>query len=113
MTLVESDARKAAFIREAARAMNIHVKVCVTRVETFEETGFDVASARALAPLTTLFGYAAPLLSPGGLCLFPKGRNASAEVDEARRSWHFTIDRYPSVTNEDSAILAVRDLTRV
>ena len=113
VALVESDARKAAFLREAARTMGVPINIHVTRIENLHLSDFDVVSARALAPLETLLKYAAPLLAPNGLALFPKGRAAAAEVDEARRSWQFTLDRIPSATSGDSVILAVRDLARV
>lgn len=113
VTLVESDVRKAAFLREAARTMGVPIDIHVTRIENLYLSDFDVVSARALAPLAALLDYAAPLLASNGLALFPKGRAAAAEVDEARRSWQFTLDRIPSATSGDSVILAVRDLARV
>lgn len=113
VTLVESDARKAAFLREAARTLGIPIDIHVTRIESLNLSDFDVVSARALAPLKVLLNYAAPLLATNGLALFPKGRAAAAEVDEARRSWQFTLDSIPSATSGDSVILAVRDLARV
>lgn len=113
MTLVESDQRKATFLREAARVMDLAVEVVVARAETMRDRRFDVVSARALAPLEKLLAYAEPLLSPSGIALFPKGANHAAEVDEAQKEWQFTAEATPSVTSPGAVILKVKDIARV
>lgn len=113
MTLVESDTRKAAFLREAARAFKIAPDIRTTRAETLSDPRFDVVSARAFAPLPALLDHASRLLAPGGTALFPKGARHQEEVDAARLSWQFTLRTAPSVTNSDAAILVMKDLRRV
>ncbi|MET0313939.1 MAG: 16S rRNA (guanine(527)-N(7))-methyltransferase RsmG [Hansschlegelia sp.] len=110
MHLVESNAKKAAFLREAARAMGLSVAVHATRGEDVVGSKLekvDIVSARALASLTDLIGLAAPLLKTGAIGLFPKGREASAELTEAEKCWKFQASLHPSLTDADARIVRV------
>lgn len=111
--LIESDHRKAAFLREAARVTNAPVHVHAIRIETANIGPAPLITARALAPLPKLLALAAPLLAPGGVCLFPKGANASAELTAATTQWHMHADSIPSRIASDACILRITDLCRV
>jgi 16S rRNA (guanine527-N7)-methyltransferase len=118
--LVESDQRKATFLREAARAMNLsNVSVHVKRIEAVEPAALhaamgglpDVISARALAPLGDLLGLAHRLAGPDTVYLFPKGRQAEDELTGARRYWTIRdLDLLPSKTDPAARILRIRGL---
>jgi 16S rRNA (guanine527-N7)-methyltransferase len=115
VVLVESDTRKAAFLREAARHAALPVEVAARRIEDVSATlapGTDVVSARALAPLPKLLDLAAPFLAAGALGLFPKGRDAERELTEARKGWTLDIDLAPSLSDPDGRILVVRSARR-
>src|SRR5206468_7864864 len=78
--LVESNLKKSAFLREAARVLSIPAIVHAARIEDFVATtaqACDVVTARALAPLDKLIGYASPLLKTGACGLFPKGQDVA------------------------------------
>lgn len=111
---IESDSRKAAFIREAARTTGVAVDIVVDRIEKTATqrklARFDVVTARALAPLRELCALAQPLVAQGGTCLFPKGRDAISERDEARQSWAFEDELVPSITDENARIIVLRGL---
>ena len=65
------------------------------RIEDFAEnfaSRLDVVTARALAPLDKLLGYAHPLLKTGRIGLFPKGQDVEAELTEASKSWNIDAD---------------------
>ena len=112
--LVESDQRKAAFLREAARAMNVPVKIHNKRIEDALESwphGADVVSARALAPLPELLSLAAPLLKAGTIGLFPKGQDIESEMTEATKYWAISATIMPSRTDDRAGILVVSSLT--
>ena len=113
VTLVESDQRKAAFLRTAAREMGLKVSVVSERVERLKSVSCDVLTARALAPLDVLFGYATSLLKPHGLCIFQKGRNFAAEISDAAIHWQFDVTEYESKTSAEARILLVKGITRV
>lgn len=119
MHLVESDQRKSAFLREAARAMGVTATVHVKRIEAVDPAQLhqmmggapQVISARALAPLHELIGLARPLAGPDTVYLFPKGRNAEDELTEARRYWTIPdADRLPSRTDPEASILRLQGL---
>jgi 16S rRNA (guanine527-N7)-methyltransferase len=113
VTLVESDQRKAVFLRTVAQRAGVSVTVLADRIENIPPLGTDVLSARALAPLAILLDHANRHLRPGGTALFPKGATWRAEVDEALERWRFRCETLPSVTSTDGAILRIGDIHRV
>lgn len=112
-TLIESDQRKAAFLREAARVTVAPVKVLAERIEQATPEPAPIVIARALAALPKLLEWTAPLLAKGGKAVFLKGQQAEDELTEARRNWHMDVCIHPSVTSHDGVILEVSNLERV
>ncbi len=110
--LIESDARKCAFLREAARAMRLKVRVIEQRIEKVTPFATDVVTGRALAPLDRLLALAAPFLGPGTVCLFPKGRAAEAELTDSRKHWRMTVERIPSQSDPAATVLRLKDIAR-
>ena len=86
------------------------------RIEDLAESAHrlepDVVSARALAPLPRLFELASPFFGPDTRGLFLKGREAEAEIKQARADWDFTTHLHPSLTAPDSQIVEVTALHR-
>jgi 16S rRNA (guanine527-N7)-methyltransferase len=111
-TLIEADTRKAAFLMEAARETHAKVKVLNTRIETAKTVPAPLVTARALAPLDRLLGLALPHLAPEGVCLFPKGRTAEAELTAAQALWHMEVERL-SPQADDACILKVSQIRHV
>lgn len=112
VTLVESDARKAAFLAEAARQTASRVSISIGRAESLAPRPADVVTARALAPLPQLLQYAVKWLAPNGVCLFPKGRSVTAELTEAGRSWKMRTALLPSQTDSEAMILQIDEILR-
>lgn len=113
VTLVEANRKKAAFLGAAIAQTGARATVRPERAEALAPMAHDVVSARALAPLPTLLGLAAPFFGADTLGLFPKGREAEAEIEAARREWRFDVVRTPSETDPEGTILAVRHLEAV
>ena len=113
VTLVESDTRKASFLREAARETAARVTIVNARIEDTVIPPAPIITARALAPLPLLLEWAVPLLRPDGTCLFLKGRKAEDELTDAAATWHMTVVRTPSRTNPDGVILALSHIRRI
>lgn len=110
--LVESDRRKCAFLREAARAMALtNVTVHDVRIQQLHLPPVMVVTARALAPLATLLGYAHRIMSPEGIAIFPKGRTAQAELTAAAGHWHMTAERFASQTDPEATIFRIRNIS--
>lgn len=112
MTLIESDQRKAAFLREAARVTGCEVTVLATRIEQAKVAPAPLITARALAALPQLLRWAAPLLTPGGTCLFLKGTRAEDELTQAAAEWQMSVTRIPSRVHPDGVILQLTDIRR-
>lgn len=113
VTLVESDKRKAAFLRVASQELGIQTQIVSRRIEDSPNLNADVISARALAPLAKLLDYAQLHLAEDGLCLFLKGENYEQEIAESLESWRFQSEVLPSQTNPSAVILRIKDIRRV
>ena len=111
--LVESDQRKATFLRQVSLELGLPVTVHAVRIERLSGLQGQVVSARALAPLADLCGMAMPLLAPGGIGVFPKGASAPAEIEAAMQHWRFDLERFPSITSENSEILKLSNIRHV
>lgn len=113
--LVESSAKKAAFLREAVRATEAPAVVHAARAEDFVrrfQEPADVVTARALAPLSDLLDLAAPLLQRGALGLFPKGEDAAAELAVAEKRWRLQAALVPSKTSPAGRIVVIHSAER-
>lgn len=110
--LVESNTRKAAFLREAARHIGAPATVHAVRVEDFVKQFDgrpDAVTARALAPLDRLLRLAHPLLKTGAQGLFLKGQDVEAELTQASKYWTIDLELVASKTNSLSRIVMVRN----
>lgn len=112
-TLVESDKRKASFLLNAARSLNLNTTISAKRIESLPPQQADIVSARAVASLRRLLEYAEPHLKTGGKCLFPKGENHPKEIEEASDFWSFKLSQRASITESNAAILVLGEIQRV
>ena len=112
-TLVESDQRKAAFLRALARETAVPLGVVSRRIEDLDPQAADVISARALAPLPKLLDYAGKHLAQGGSALFLKGGRHAEELANAKKTWSFRVEIVPSMTDKEAAILKIGEIERV
>ena len=113
VTLVESDRRKATFLREAVRHLGLKSVVLADRIETARPLCADVVSARALAPLDRLIPLTARHLVRDGTALFLKGAKVDSELASARVAWSFLLERLPSQTDPTAEILRLKGLNHV
>lgn len=111
--LIESNGKKAAFLREAIRLLQLPAQVHQGRVENFGESwqgAAEVVTARALAPLKTLCDQAFPLICKGAVGLFLKGQDVDAELTEAAKYWTLETSTVPSKTSPSGCIVVIRSL---
>jgi 16S rRNA (guanine527-N7)-methyltransferase len=111
--LVESNTKKAAFLREAVAVTESPAVVHGVRMENFVESfadRADIMTARAVSPLSSLLGQCLPLLKQGTLGLFPKGQDVEAELTEASKCWNMEADLVPSRTDPRARIVMIRAL---
>jgi 16S rRNA (guanine527-N7)-methyltransferase len=111
--LVESNTKKAAFLREAAQVTDAPAVVHAVRIADFIKEPpqpIEVLTARAVAPLNELLAAAYPLLIKGAVGLFPKGQGVEAELTEAAKCWKIQATLTPSRTDPRARIVSVQGL---
>ena len=109
--LVESIGKKAGYLREAARIIDVPAEVHHVRIEDFAKKSAphcDVVTARALAPLNEILALAYPWAKTGAQGLFPKGQDVGSELTEASKYWKFEPILVPSKTSPESRIVHLR-----
>ena len=110
--LIESDKRKAEFLRTIARETGVGFKVVASRIEQTPPANAKIVSARALAPLPTLMSYHHRHARKDGVGLFQKGVNWRKEVEAAQRIWQFEFEAIESRTQDGAAILKIEGVSR-
>lgn len=110
VTLVESDQRKASFLRSVLRETETEGMVLADRIDQIPSLAVDVLTARALAALPILCGFTARHLKPDGVALFPKGKSWGKEVEDSRSQWKFSLVSHKSMTDPDAVVLELREL---
>lgn len=110
--LVDSLGKRCRFLQEVVEALSLRATVVNGRAED-QRIKVDVVTARALAPMDRLLGYAQPYLQRGAQGLFLKGEKAEAELIEARKVWQFDSDLSVSRSDPRGRIVSVRSLRRV
>ena len=109
--LVESDVRKATFLREVSRETKTSVTIHDVRAEDCNIEGIRVLTARALAPLRDLLRYTQDM-KVEGYSLFMKGMQYQEEIDKARKAWNFEAEIFPSMTEMAGRIVKVTQLSK-
>ncbi len=114
--LVESNQKKAAFLREAVRETNTPGVVHAARIESvgpaLAATAVDYVTARALAPLPDLLETVVPFVKKGAKALLLKGQDLDHELTESTKRWHIEAETVVSRTNNTGRILIVHALSK-
>lgn len=114
--LVESDQRKAQFLREAVRVTGARAEVHPIRIEALDLPPVDVVTCRAFAPLPRILDLTERFLRPQNekkqpIGLFLKGRRADEELTEAGKKWRLQLERFESETDPEGSILRLKLLS--
>lgn len=118
VVLVDSDAKKCAFLREVTRKMALGPVVTVDiRAERIESGAVstivgeaDVVSARALSSLSALLQLGFRFFGESTVGVFPKGKDVEQELAQARIDWDFDVELQPSLSDDAARIVLVRNL---
>jgi 16S rRNA (guanine527-N7)-methyltransferase len=114
VTLYESISKKCDFLNAAADAMGLRVTVLNERAErASQQKPSDIVTARAVAPLAKLLGYAQHFWGKNTMGLFLKGQNIVPELTEAHISWKMDVRQHPSLTDPSGVIVEIRTLKHV
>ncbi len=109
--LVEHNMQKVAFLRAVVEALGLPVTVHGMKSDAVKPFVAGTVTARALKPLDQLLGFGKRFLGQNSVCLFPKGRRAEEEMAVAARKWHMKTERFPSVTDPESTIFRLSQVT--
>jgi 16S rRNA (guanine527-N7)-methyltransferase len=115
VTLVESNGKKCAFLRETSRLAQLPVRVIHARIEdTIPQLAerFDVVSARALTSLENLLDMTAPIILAGSVGIFPKGQDIDRELKLASISWNIEHELVESHTEIGAKIVVIKSAVR-
>lgn len=112
ITMVESDSRKVAFLREAARVSKINVAVLNKRIEEVPVDNFDVVTARAFASLRDIFWAFEGRLMVRHKMLLLKGKSCDMEIKQAKENWSFDYEKFRSITDPEGTVLLVKNIIK-
>jgi 16S rRNA (guanine527-N7)-methyltransferase len=113
--LVERNAKKAAFLREALRLTNSPGQVHLAEIGDSVDRivgKVDCVTARAVAPLHQLIGFADPLVRQGAKALFLKGQDVELELTEATKYWNIEPHLHSSRTGGQGWIVELDRIER-
>ena len=116
LSMVESDRKKAAFLRAVIADIGLSAEVYHSRIEALGDarpTGLaaiDVITARALAPLGDLLGLLHPFYDSSTVALLHKGRHWQEELTASEQYWKLTYKAHISDTNADARLLEITAL---
>ncbi|UTD27027.1 16S rRNA (guanine(527)-N(7))-methyltransferase RsmG [Bradyrhizobium sp. WD16] len=113
--LVERNAKKAAFLREAIRVTGARGSVHLADIEDFVDSfdgPVDCVTARALASLNVLVGFTEPLVKRGAKALFLKGQDVESELTEATKYWKLAYRLHPSRTSAQGWVAEIDEIER-
>jgi len=111
--LIESTGKKVSFLQTVAEQTAVSIKIHNNRIETVKPFIADVITARALAPLDKLLGYARPFSGPDTQHIYLKGQHVGDELTEAHKIWNMKVDRQPSSTDPRGSVLSVCEVSSV
>jgi len=110
VSLYEATTKKCAFLTSAAERMQLDVTIYNLRTEDAPAQVFDVITARAIAPLSTLLRYAERFTGPNSVCLFLKGQNVGSELTEAHEILEDESQAAPKPDRSSGVILELTEL---
>jgi 16S rRNA (guanine527-N7)-methyltransferase len=113
--LIESDTRKASFLREALRITDTAAEVYAERVESVAKrisTGIHMVTARAFAPMDRMLELTEPFFATGAKAAFLKSQDVDEELTTAAKSWNVNFQLRTSQTDQRGRILLIEKAER-
>ena len=111
--LIDSKMKKINFIKEFAHEQNLEIKTICTRVEKIKNQKSDFIICRAFAPLAKLLDYSRFFNKKNTSLLFLKGRSVKKEIHDAKKSFNFEYDLYPSQSEGDGYVLKINKFKKL
>lgn len=109
--MIDSLGKRCRFLQSVVDRLHLPATVIHGRAEE-QRVDCDIVTARAVAPMDKLLGYAQPYFERGAQGLFLKGEKAQSELIEARRNWHFEAKLAVSQSDPRGRIVSLRSVRR-
>lgn len=109
--LIDSLSKRCRFLSEIVDELDLPAEVHDSRAENLK-IPVDIVTARAVAPLEKLLGFAQPYFALGAEGLFLKGQSVDRELTDARQTWRFDADLVPSLSDPRGQVVRIRRLSR-
>jgi hypothetical protein len=117
ITMVESNAKKCAFLRHVSRLCEMNTRIANKRIESLTDSDVErpmnVLTARALAPVAKLLDLVEKIPVRPQRMLFLKGQHVDVELTEATKCWNISFSKHPSKLSADGCILDISEAERV
>lgn len=111
VTMVESDKRKSAFLREVVRELGLQAKVENTRAEDIQIDQYQVITARAFTDILSLLRLLENKITSQHIFLLFKGKSFAHECEEAKQFFAMDCQIIPSITEPEAALLKLTNVT--
>ncbi len=110
--LIESDVRKATFLRTVARDLDLPVIIHNERIKDVDIPNIDLVTARALSALIDLLKASKGITTDDHdfKCLFLKGERADIEINKALKKWDFDVVLHQSITDKTGKVLEISNI---
>lgn len=112
VSLVESDGKKVAFLREVSRVLGLANVIQHQRVESVSLHNVSIITARAFAPVAAILLMLQKELTSSHKLFLLKGKNWREEVSEAEKSYTFAHETRTSITDPSGVILILSNIQR-
>jgi 16S rRNA (guanine527-N7)-methyltransferase len=110
ITLCDSGSRKAIFLSEVARQLNLpNVTVINSRIEAITNS-FDIITSRALASISEVLRLSKGIRNQSSRLILLKGKDVDKELIEAEKQWQFNVDRHRSIADANASVLIITDI---
>ena len=109
--LVESLAKRCRFLQTVVSDLALPATVINDRAEN-AKFKVDVVTARAVAPMVKLLGFAEGFIHKGADAWFLKGENVESELADAGKVWKFDVEQYESLSDPRGRVIHIRRLRR-
>ena len=111
ITMVESDSRKVAFLKEVKMRLNLPINIICQRVENVDLKDFNLITSRGFASLDKTFTLIYPNLNKNHKLLLLKGKNYMSEISDAKANWSFDYKIFASIVEQESVIIEIENIT--
>ena len=108
--MMDSVKKKTDFVRKTIKELSLAAKIQNKRIEKPPTSKHDIIVSRALAPLVKLLTYARMYSNKNTTSLFLKGRNATSEIDKAKKEYFFEFKKIKSLSSDDGCVLKINNV---